>query len=46
MDLNEELKLAQAAAESWKAQLEASLNGETPSVPETPEEGGEETPAE
>ncbi len=45
-DLNEELKLAQAAAESWKAQLEASLNGETPSVPETPEEGGEETPAE
>ena len=46
-DLNERLTIAQAAEKSWKAQLEASLNGETPSVPETPEEGGdEETPAE
>lgn len=45
-DLNEKLAIAQAAEKSWKEQLEASLKGETPSVPETPEEGGEETPAE
>lgn len=45
-DLNEKLAIAQAAEKSWKEQLEASLKGEIPSVPETPEEGGEETPAE
>lgn len=44
-DLNEQLAIAQAAEKSWKEQLEASLKGETSSVPETPAEG-EETPAE
>lgn len=39
-DLNEQLKVAQAAAESWKEQLEASLKGETTDTPAT------ETPAE
>ena len=39
-DLNERLKVAQAAAESWKEQLEASLKGETTDTPAT------ETPAE
>lgn len=37
-ELNNKLELAQIAADSWYKQLEASLKGETPSVPETPAE--------
>ena len=43
-DLNDKLAIAEQAEASWKAQLEASLNGTAAPAPETPAEG-EETPA-
>ena len=43
-DLNDKLVIAEQAEASWKAQLEASLNGTAAPAPETPAEG-EETPA-
>lgn len=45
--LEKEISIKQAQYDSYMSQVEALINGEeTPEVPETPEEGGEETPAE
>lgn len=45
--LEKEISIKQAQYDSYMSQVEALINGEeTPDVPETPEEGGEETPAE
>lgn len=45
--LEKEISIKQAQYDNYMSQVEALINGEeTPEVPETPEEGGEETPAE
>ena len=45
--IEKEISIKQAQYDSYMSQVEALINGEeTPEVPETPEEGGEETPAE